>query len=202
MSKNYYIADMHFSHKNILAYDNRPFFTVSEMDKTMIDRWNSVVAKNDSVYVLGDMFWCTEKEAISILDKLNGAKILILGNHDTCNNEEFRQRFVHIADYLEVSDKGRKVVLSHYPIPCFKNHYYKWYHLYGHVHNSFEYNMMEHNKFLMQELYGKPCLMYNVGAMMPWMDYTPRTLDEIIDTAGAEDAAHSFESKNTEMEEK
>ena len=83
MSKNYYIADMHFSHKKILAYDNRPFFTVSEMDKTMIDRWNSVVAKNDSVYVLGDMFWCTEKEAISILDKLNGAKILILGNHDT-----------------------------------------------------------------------------------------------------------------------
>lgn len=22
--------------------------------------------------------------------------------------------------------------------------------------------------------------MFNVGAMMPWMDYTPRTLDEII----------------------
>ena len=78
MSKNYYIADMHFSHKKILAYDNRPFFTVSEMDKTMIDCWNSVVAKNDSVYVLGDMFWCTDKESISILDKLNGAKILIL----------------------------------------------------------------------------------------------------------------------------
>lgn len=58
-----------------------------------------------------------------------------------------------------------------------------------------------HTKFLMQELYGKPCLMYNVGAMMPWMDYTPRTLDEIIDTAGAEDATPSFEFQNTEMEE-
>ena len=22
--------------------------------------------------------------------------------------------------------------------------------------------------------------MYNVGSMMPWMDYTPRTLDEIL----------------------
>jgi hypothetical protein len=40
--------------------------------------------------------------------------------------------------------------------------------------------MMEHNKYLMEELYGKQCNMHNVGAMMPYMDYTPRTLDEII----------------------
>ena len=39
--------------------------------------------------------------------------------------------------------------------------------------------MMEHDKYLMQELYGKQCQMFNVGAMMPYMDYTPRTLDEI-----------------------
>ena len=85
-----------------------------------------------------------------------------------------------VTEYLEVEDSDRKVVLCHYPIPCFKNHYYGWYHLYGHVHNSFEWNMMEHDRFLMQELYGHPCLMYNVGSMMPWMDYTPRTLDEIL----------------------
>ena len=41
--------------------------------------------------------------------------------------------------------------------------------------------MMEHNKFLMRDLYEKQCNMYNVGCMMPWMDYTPRTLDEIIE---------------------
>ena len=29
-------------------------------------------------------------------------------------------------------------------------------------------------------LYTRPCKMYNVGAMMPWMNYTPRTLDEIL----------------------
>ena len=198
MARNFYIADMHFSHKQILAYDNRPFFTTSEMDETMIERWNSAVGEKDSVYVLGDMFWCTAKQAISILDELNGSKFLVLGNHDTCNNEAFRQRFVRIADYLEISDNGRKIVLSHYPIPCFKNHYYKWYHLYGHVHSSFEYNMMEYDKLLMQELYGKPCLMYNVGAMMPWMDYTPRTLDQIISTVGASDNKLIFENKMEE----
>ena len=32
----------------------------------------------------------------------------------------------------------------------------------------------------MTSLYDKPCQMFNVGCMLPYMDYTPRTLDEII----------------------
>ena len=71
------------------------------------------------------------------------------------------------------------MVLCHYPMPCFKNHFHGWYHLYGHVHNSFEANMMEHDRMLLEDLYCRKCNMFNVGAMMPWMDYTPRTLDEI-----------------------
>lgn len=90
------------------------------------------------------------------------------------------KEFVKVTEYLEVKDNGRTVILCHYPIPCFKNHFYGSFHLYGHVHNSFEWNMMEHDKYLMEELYTKPCQMFNVGVMMPWMDYTPRTLDEII----------------------
>ena len=40
--------------------------------------------------------------------------------------------------------------------------------------------MMEHMRHLQEELYTTPCWMYNVGCMLPYMDYTPRTLDEII----------------------
>ena len=40
--------------------------------------------------------------------------------------------------------------------------------------------MMEHVRHLQEELYSIPCWMYNVGCMLPYMDYTPRTLDEII----------------------
>lgn len=107
-------------------------------------------------------------------------QFLIKGNHDRCNNNKFLREFVKVTEYLEVKDSGRTVILCHYPIPCFKNHFYGSFHLYGHVHNSFEWNMMEHDKYLMEELYTTPCQMFNVGAMMPWMDYTPRTLDEII----------------------
>ena len=88
------------------------------------------------------------------------------------------------ADVLEVEDRGRHVVLCHYPIPCFRNHYYGWWHLYAHVHRSFEANMTEHHKSVMEALYDQPHLSYNTGAMMPYMGYTPRTLDEIA--AGAD----------------
>ena len=175
----FYIADWHYNHANILAYDNRPFKTVEEMDAALVERWNATVTSADTVYVLGDMFWGGETKAVPVLDSLNGKKILIKGNHDRCKNTEFRKRFDQISGYLEITDGDRHVVLCHYPMPCFKNHFHGWYHLYGHVHNSFEANMMEHDRMLLEDLYCRKCNMFNVGAMMPWMDYTLRTLDEI-----------------------
>lgn len=178
---NFYISDTHFGHANILHFDNRPFQTVEEMEEVMVERWNAVVGKGDTVYILGDFCWQKEPEWIRILDRLNGAKVLIVGNHDLSGSATLRKKFQDVKEYKEISDNGRKVVLSHYPIPCYKNHFYGWFHLYGHVHNSFEWNMMEHDKCLMTELYGKACQMYNVGCMMKYMDYTPRTLDEILE---------------------
>lgn len=50
----FYISDLHFSHKNALSFDNRPFFTVSEMNETLINNWNSVVTANgDIVSIIG-----------------------------------------------------------------------------------------------------------------------------------------------------
>lgn len=181
MNKKFYIADWHYDHANCIFFDNRPFKDVEEMNSELISRWNSVVDKGDDVYILGDMFWCNMTPAIEVLQKLNGRKHLIKGNHDRCHDARFTKCFVSVKDYDEIKDGGRDVVLSHYPINCFKNHFYGWYHLYGHVHTSFEYNMTEHNKYLMEELYTTPCKMYNVGAMIPYMDYTPRTLDEIVE---------------------
>lgn len=179
---NRYIGDWHYDHANILGFDNRPFTSIEEMNSNLISYWNDVTDSNDDVYILGDMFWCGAQKAVPILEQLKGRKHLIKGNHDRCHDNKFRAQFVWIKDYAEIKDGERDVVLCHYPMPCFKNHFYGWYHLYAHVHNSFEHNMMMHDKFLMEELYGKQCRMYNVGAMMPWINYAPRTLDEIIAT--------------------
>ena len=178
--KNFYIADWHYGHKNAIGFDNRPFTSVEQMNEELVRRWNEAVSDEDTVYILGDMFWCNLEVAASVMDMLNGKKVLIKGNHDRCHHAHFAKKFDRITEYMEIKDGDANIVLCHYPIPCFKNHYYGWYHLYGHVHSSFEWNMMEHDKMLMKELYDKPCQMYNVGVMMDYMDYTPRTLDEII----------------------
>lgn len=181
---NYFIADTHFGHKNIMFYDNRPFRDIDEHDKTLIDNWNNVVGIDDDVYILGDISWYNATKTIKIFKSLNGTKHLIVGNHDNklLRNRELQSLFTEITDYKELSLPDNKgIVLCHYPIPCFKNHYYGWYHLYGHVHNGFEWHMMERVKYEMIELYDKLCHMYNVGAMIEYMNYTPRTLEEIIE---------------------
>lgn len=180
---NYFISDLHFGHKNCMAFDNRPFKLIEENDETIIKNWNNTVEIDDDVYLLGDISWYNTTKTIEIFNNLNGHIHLIKGNHDNklLKNRELQSRFCEITDYKELDiGNGKHIVLCHYPIPCFNGHYYNDYHLYGHVHNSFEYNMMEHIKFQMEELYDKPCNMYNVGAMMPYMNYTPRTLEEII----------------------
>ena len=37
---NFYIADMHLGHENVIPYDNRPFRSVNEMNRALIDNWN------------------------------------------------------------------------------------------------------------------------------------------------------------------
>lgn len=180
---NYYISDLHFGHKNCLAFDNRQFKSIEEHDKTLITNWNNTVGIDDDVYLLGDISWYNATKTIEIFNQLNGVIHLIRGNHDAklLKNRELQSRFIEIVDYKELTlSDGKGIVLCHYPIPCFKNHFYGWYHLYGHVHNSFEWNMMEQMKYLMTELYDKPCIMFNVGAMINYIGYTPRTLDEIL----------------------
>ena len=166
-----------------MAFDNRPFKTIKEHDEYIIEQWNNVVGIDDDVYILGDISWHNTTKTTEIFKRLNGNKHLIKGNHDgnLLKNVELRKLFVEIIDYKELQrDDGKIIVLSHYPIPCFRNHYYGSYHLYGHVHNSFEWNMMLNIKWQMTALYDKPCEMYNVGAMMPYVNYTPRTLEEIL----------------------
>lgn len=183
MGKVFYISDLHFGHKNILAYDNRPFKTVEEHDEELLCRWNNKVSIDDDVWILGDISWYNATKTIEIFKRLNGTKHLCIGNHDKklLRNKDIRDLFTEIVDYKEIQfDNGEGIVLSHYPIPCYNNHFYGWYHLYGHVHISFEWNMMERVQYEMSELYSKKCKMYNVGCMLPYMNYEPKTLDEIV----------------------
>ena len=112
---------------------------------------------------------------------MNG-KALVVGNHDKIYSKRncSDTYYDYMTHYEEITDNKRRVILSHYPIISYNGMYHGYYHLYGHVHITADNNMIENYKKAWEEYYHKPCKMANVGCMMPWMNYTPRTLDEII----------------------
>ena len=175
----YYIADMHFGHTNVIRFDDRPFSDTEQMDEVLIQNWNERVTADDTVYVLGDAFWKNEENSIRIMQRLQGHKHLIQGNHDRVKGK-LRSYWESIEQYAEVNDENRLAILSHYPILFYKNQHYGAVMLYGHVHNTREWELVEKWKKAQWEL-GIPSRLINVGCMMAYMNYTPRTLDELLE---------------------
>lgn len=94
----YLTSDLHFGHRNIIDFCDRPFTTVTygihgvpiyepdveAMNEALIENWNSVVSVNDLVYVLGDVCMGKIDDSLALLPRLNGTKKLVPGNHDRC----------------------------------------------------------------------------------------------------------------------
>ena len=179
---NYYIGDLHFNHKNIINLDSRPFNDIEEMENILIKNWNSVVKSNDHVYILGDFCWGKVDKWVELLDKLNGLKYLIIGNHDDFKTvNKIRDKFVGVYNYLEIKDQGYKLVLCHYPIASWNGMYKGTIHLYAHVHNTSDNDLYKAHLKSLEDVVDPPLQAYNVGCMIDYMNYTPRTLEEIID---------------------
>ena len=172
----YFISDLHLGHKNVLQFDSRPFFTLEEMHEAIIRNWNQTVTDKDTVYLLGDVAW-NDDIGYEIVKQLHGKKILVLGNHDN-RIDRTRGLFEKVTQMAEIKVNGEFVVLSHYPMAVWNRSFYGSVHLYGHVHNSKESEMVrKHHECMIASGMKHEC--YNVGCMMPYMDYTPRTLEQI-----------------------
>ena len=183
MGKSYFISDYHIGHANVMRFDERPFDNLDDMEKKLIEKWNNKVTNEDTVYCLGDMFWCDDKKAHEILKALKGKKILIPGNHTKgIKDAKNRKMFEHISDYIEEHIDGKQIIMSHYPIFSWKGMRYGSIHLYGHLHNTEEQRMYEqHIKNLRSQNIN--CDAYNVGCSMPYMNYEPQDLDTILEKA-------------------
>lgn len=113
--KIFLIGDCHFGHRNIIKYCNRPFMDVEDMTGKQISYWNSVVGKNDIVYVVGDFALCGKQKIIEIGKQLNGRKRLILGNHDQASVNTYREAgFEFVYNHSIVLDDF--FIVSHVPM--------------------------------------------------------------------------------------
>lgn len=78
----YWTSDTHFGHQRIIELADRPFSSVEEMNRELIDRWNDTVRPTDEVWHLGDVAMGTIAESLPLVKRLHGKKRLIIGNHD------------------------------------------------------------------------------------------------------------------------
>ena len=162
MSKTYFIADTHFNHYNIIKYCNRPFTNVKDMNKTIIDRWNNVVKRDDIVYHLGDFALDNFEEISNFRKQLNGRIFLVLGNHDTYNIKRYYE-----AGFDKVYDTpiiySDYFILSHRPI--FINENMPYANIFGHVHNNAVYETVTK---------------YSYCVSVERIDYQPISFNDIV----------------------
>ena len=159
---DFFTADRHMDHFNILEYCNRPFKSLKQMQNAIIRRWNERVTDNDTVYVLGDE-WLGGGSHSSrlpvILRKLKGRKILILGNHDEIKPftyikygfESVHTSLIYRGTYLLCHDPALATVVPK-----------DWFVIHGHVHGLYKFC--------------KNCM--NVGVDQ-W-DFYPVSIDELL----------------------
>lgn len=138
----WFSSDTHFRHKNIMKFcpNTRVGADSDEMTETLIRNWNRDVKHDDTVYILGDVFFCGATEARKILARLSGNIHLVYGNHDQVirNNKDIRDMFASVQEYLEIKIDGKKVVLFHYPMLEWNGMHHGAYALFGHVHGSMD----------------------------------------------------------------
>lgn len=151
----FFTSDTHFGHK--FVSELRGFSEVEDMNEELVEKWNSVVGTDDTVYHLGDAVMGGFATNSHYIGRLNGHKILISGNHDRhfygLKNYEDKAQKYYDAGFAEVTD-GRPeeilmpgvgvVSICHFPYVPDERHdeRYNEYHpkdkgnwiLHGHVH--------------------------------------------------------------------
>ena len=135
----YFTSDLQLGHCGIIGMQNRPFAEVEEMNRVLIDNYNAVVQKNDTVYILGDISHHMHVEQTNeLLRKMKGKKFLIRGNHDKMYDETL---FEEICDFKTVSLNGTYFALMHYPMLSWPKKNSGSIQLHGHIHAKEEYNL-------------------------------------------------------------
>jgi calcineurin-like phosphoesterase family protein len=138
----FFSSDHHFFHKNIRAFcpNTRLGSNTEEMNELLIKAHNAKVGQNDSVYFLGDFSFGTSDQTKDVVQRLNGKKTLILGNHDKViiNNLKIQSLFQEVCYYKEVKYDKKKFILFHYPMIEWNGAHRGTIHLYGHVHGKFD----------------------------------------------------------------
>lgn len=169
-----FIGCLHFGHRSIAKW--RGFNDDVEHDEYLINSWNSVVHEKDLTYILGDITM-ENKEYFYQLSKLNGKKIVVLGNHDLWRDIPELLKYV---DGVAGAIKYKGFMLTHVPIHVSEIGQYRG-NIHAHIHHNtlanFEvnkrYDEVDDNPIISTE--GK---YFNVDAGT--IKFIPKTIDDLL----------------------
>ena len=167
MANIFFASDHHLNHSNILTFKKsdgsplRNFASITEHDEYIISQHNARVRPGDKTYYLGDAVFSHKN--LYLLDRMNGEKVLIKGNHDKCKLSQYLPYFKDIRGSHQMDG----IIMSH--IPIHPESLARWgINLHGHLH---------YNRVLDQ--YGRPDKRYFNVSMECLNDYTPISLEEV-----------------------
>lgn len=122
----FFTSDQHFGHQNVITYCKRPYANTYDMDEDLIVRYNATVGPHDICYHLGD--FSLSPKSLSIVERLNGMKILIPGNHDACfphrgfgQKRSKHNRYIN-AGFADVLLEPETLIHSKLPAPLLMWH--------------------------------------------------------------------------------
>ena len=166
MSKVFITSDTFFGREQIIKKAKRPFKTVEEMDKALIQNWNNVVAPEDTVYHLGNFAW-NPLVAEKILNELNGEILFILGEYDDAILETIDYfDGTTIIDKQIYEDSKLKAVLCHWPLEQWRGKSRGIYHFHGASLKSLKTDMKKMNR---------------VNVCCDNWNYTPQNVEDLYD---------------------
>ena len=142
-------ADIHYGHKNIIKYSERPFKNITEMNNTIVSNWNSVATCKDTVYILGDITLESIHTFREFIKRIVAKEVFIIpGGHDKRWVKQFPDDYFHkysgdydydkyvniVSSLYEIRVAHETIVLCHYPMETWEKSHYGSLHFHGHAH--------------------------------------------------------------------
>lgn len=133
----FFTSDEHFGHSNVIAYSNRPFSSIEEMNRVLVQNHNSVVKPGDRVIHCGDFTLNKRNYARSIIEQLNGQHVFLTGSHDNWMKGWEPMKNITLGGYVfERKVQDTYVVACHYAMRVWPRSHYNSIMLYGHSHGT------------------------------------------------------------------
>lgn len=133
------------------------------MNNAIIKNWNDTIKENDIIIHLGDFAFGDDNCIKKLISKLNGTKILILGNHDKKSKNWFKNAgFNYVYKKLIFNN----VIITHFPIKT------DLINIHGHIHNNKNTeDISNHINVSIENINYKPISLYDLSKINKNIDY-------------------------------